>query len=101
MEVAATLPVAPPLLIGAIEVFNTFDISSAKIRPVTSAKPPAGDATTISIGLEGYFSWDHEGVIRAQSETAAQITSTGRIFLRNCVIFFSFRIKNRRILWEA
>ena len=60
---AARLPVAPPLLIGAIGALRTFDISSAKILPVTSAKPPAGKATTISIGLEGYFSCDQDRVV--------------------------------------
>src|SRR4029450_10587973 len=87
--VAARLPVAPPLLIGAIGVFSTFDISSANIRPVTSAKPPAGKATTNSMGREGYFSCDQDRVAVEQRENPATKVSAGRIFSRNRVIFSS------------
>src|SRR3990170_5926969 len=90
MDVAARLPVAPPLLIGAIGVLSTFDISSAKILPVTSAKPPGGNATTISIGLEGYLSWDQDRVGAALRAIACIKASIGRILLHNGVIFFSF-----------
>src|SRR5262245_16829595 len=91
----ARLPVAPPLLIGAIGVLSTFDISSAKILPVTSAKPPAGKATTISIGREGYFSCDQDRVAGHRYRLASR-ESVGRILLCNRIIFSSFRIKNRR-----
>ena len=77
MDVAARLPVAPPLLIGAIGVFSIFDISSAKILPVTSAKPPGGKATTISIGREGYLSWDQDRVGVELRAIACSKTSTG------------------------
>src|SRR5688572_14426496 len=90
MDVAARLPVAPPLLIGAIGVLSTFDISSAKILPVTSAKPPAGKATTISIGLEGYFSCDHDWVGAAKKTIPASKASTDRILLLGRIICFSF-----------
>src|SRR5687767_4043149 len=90
MDVAARLPVAPPLLIGAIGVLSTFDISSAKILPVTSAKPPAGKATTISIGREGYFSWDQDSVAVEQRATAGSQARPVRILMRIRVIFSSF-----------
>jgi hypothetical protein len=98
MAVAATLPAAPLLLMGAIGELSTFDISSAKILPVTSAKPPAGKATTISMGREGYFSCDQDSV----DESAINKTSIVKFRLFNCLIFVPpFRIKSRRSLWEA
>src|SRR6266508_3246977 len=90
MVVAARLPVAPPLLIGAIGVLSTFDISSAKILPVTSAKPPAGKATTISIGREGYFSCDQDNVAAEQRATTCGQASAAEILMRIRVIFSSF-----------
>src|SRR4030095_10130441 len=89
MEVAARLPVAPPLLIGAIGVFSTFDISSAKILPVTSAKPPAGNATTISIAREGYFSCDQDSLVVEQRATTGRKARAVRILVRVRVIFSS------------
>src|SRR5262245_25326200 len=98
MVVAARLPVAPPLLMGAMGVLSTFDMSSANIRPVTSAKPPAGKATTISMGREGYFSSDQDRVVTGQSV----IHTRNANLLCNRVIFYSpFRIRNRRYLWAA
>src|SRR5262245_17885695 len=102
MVVAARLPVAPPLFMGAIGVFSTFDISSAKIRPVTSAKPPAGKATTISIGRDGYFSCDQDRVVVEQRENTATKASAGRIFMPNRIIFLLLvEIKSRKSPSEA
>src|SRR5262245_39582739 len=96
MVVAARLPVAPPLFMGAIGVFSTFDISSAKILPVTSAKPPAGKATTISMGRDGYLSCAREAVgIEARNIPAIK-ASIGKIFMCNRSILFSFVIRSRR-----
>src|SRR5918994_7866054 len=99
MDVAARLPVAPPLLMVAIGVLSTFDISSAKILPVTSAKPPAGKATTISIDREGYFSCDQDRVGIEPRAIACTKATASRILLYERAIFFSFRIRNRRSLW--
>ncbi len=90
MDVAARLPVAPPLLIGAIGVLSTFDISSAKILPVTSAKPPAGNATTISMGLEGYLSCDQSRVGAPLRAIACTKTNAGSILFCNRFISASF-----------
>src|SRR5206468_7775083 len=70
-------------------LFSTFDISSAKILPVTSAKPPAGKATTISMGREGYFSCDQDGVVAEERKIPATKASAGKIVLFSKVIFSS------------
>src|SRR5262249_54819562 len=102
MVVAARLPVAPPLFMGAIGVFSTFDISSPKIRPVTSAKPPAGKATTISMRRAGYFSRDQDRVVVDPRENTATKARGGRIVMSNRVIFLlPYEIKNQRPLSEA
>jgi hypothetical protein len=81
-------------LIGAIGVLSAFDISSAKILPVTSAKPPAGKATTISIGLDGYFSWDQDRVGAELRAIACPKTSAARMFFCNRFINASFEINS-------